>query len=84
MSFKTTFAKPLPHIIWLVLSTTILVTAWATDPYVFGFSAFGAAAISGAMAVLGLVFGIRTFAWSVIAAVPTVLSFAILSTYNWA
>jgi hypothetical protein len=84
MSFKSTFAKPLPHIIWLVLSIIILVAAWATDPYVFGFAAFGSAAISGAMAVLGLVFGVRTFVWSVIAAVPTALSFALLSTYNWA
>ena len=84
MSFKTTFAKPLPYIVWLALSVIILIAGWATDPYVFGFSAFGAAAISGIMTILGLCFGIRTFLWSVVAAIPTGLSFALLSTYSWA
>ena len=84
MSFKTTFAKPLPYIVWLALSAIILVAAWAIDPYVFGFSAFGAAAISAVLATLGLCFGIRTFLWAVIAAIPTGVSFALLSTYSWA
>jgi len=84
MPFKSRFAKPLPYVVWLVLSSVILVAAWAIDPYVFGFSAFGTAAISGTMAVIGLCFGARTLLWSLAAAIPTTLAFALLSTYNWA
>lgn len=84
MSIKTTFAKSLPYVIWLSLSAAFLFAAWAIDPYLFGFTAFGSAAISGVMAVLGLCFGARTFLWSVIAAIPTALSFALLTTYSWA
>lgn len=31
-----------------------------------------------------LPFGIRPFLWAVAAAVPTLLAFALLSTYDWA
>lgn len=84
MSFKTTFAKPLPYVIWLLLSAAILVTTCVIDPYLFGFTAFGTAAISGVFAVIGLCFGARSILWSLIAAIPTGLSFALLMTYNWA
>ena len=84
MSIQTKFAGPTPYAAWLVLSTILLAMARAADPYVFGFSAFAAAGVSGVLVVVAACFGLRSFLWAVAASVPTVVSFAMLSTYKWA
>ena len=84
MSIRTTFAGRAPYAAWLVLSAILLAIARATDPYVLGFSAFGAAGISGVMVVVAACFGLRSFLWALAASLPTVAAFAILSTYKWA
>jgi hypothetical protein len=84
MSLKAGFSGCMPYLVWLVASSAILIGAWATDPYVFGFSAFGSAAISLALLAVSPFFGIRPMLWAILATVPTVLLFALLSTYKWA
>ena len=84
MSIKTRLATPMPYAAWMAVSAVLLVVAQATDPYVFGFAAFAAAAVSAALVVISLPFGGRALLWAAIASLPTLLSFAVLSTYNWA
>ena len=73
-----------PYVAWFVASAGVLAVARWFDPYVFGFVAFGAAGISCALLAIALWHGRRAFAWALLACVPTVLSFATLSTYRWA
>jgi hypothetical protein len=77
------FASPTLYICWMALSTGALLGARAYDPYVFGFAAFSAAFVSALLIVLGLWNGLRSFAWSLVAALPTTAAFAELSTYRW-
>ena len=68
---------------WLVASALGLWIARATDPYVLGAGAFLAAGISAVLAFAALFFGLRPFALAVLASLPTVASFWLLSTYSW-
>ena len=62
----------------------ILTGAWAADPYIFGFTAFGAAAVSGGFVLVSLFLRKNQFPWALLAGIPTALSFWLLSTYKWA
>jgi hypothetical protein len=71
------------YLAWLVASALGLWIARATDPYVLGAAAFLAAGISASLAVAALFFGARAFALALLASLPTVASFWLLSTYSW-
>ena len=73
-----------PYLCWLVASAAILVAARAADPYLFGLAAYVAAAISAVLFAASWFFGLRPALWAAIAAIPTVVSFVVLSTYRWA
>ena len=73
-----------PYLCWLVASAAMLVAARAADPHIFGLAAFAAAAISAVLFVASWFFGLRPAVWAAVAAVPTVVSFVVLSTYRWA
>jgi hypothetical protein len=81
---KTRFQTPTPYAAWFVFSGAALVAAWAADPYILGFAAFAAAAISGVLVAASVFLGLRPFVFATLAALPTILSFALLSTYKWA
>ena len=80
---RSLFAGPGLYICWMILSTVVLFAARAYDPYVFGFAAFTAAFVSVVLIGLGLLNGLRLFAWALVAALPTTASFAELATYSW-
>lgn len=84
MTRRRTLSKPAPYLLWGVLSGMALLVARFVDPYIFGLSAFIAAALSGAVGVAALFVGVRQFLWALASAIPTALSFALLSTYKWA
>lgn len=84
MSARTFFAKPTPYLLWMALSAILLVITRSVDPYIFGFTAFATAGLSGFVLLLALVFGIRQIGWALLGGVPTILAFALLSTYKWA
>jgi hypothetical protein len=84
MQWRAWLAQPWPYLGWLLLSLAWLLVARAIDPYVFGFSAFGTAGISGLLLFVALWFGWRAVLAALVAAIPTVLAFALLSTYKWA
>jgi hypothetical protein len=84
MSLRSAFARPTPYLAWLVLSALWLAVAQSIDPYVFGFSAFGAAFVSGALTLVALFMGWRAIFCALMAWLPTVLAFALLGTYKWA
>ena len=73
-----------PYLCWLVASAAILVAAHWADPYFFGLAAYVAAGISAVLFVASWFFGLRPAGWAAVAAVPTVVSFFVLSTYRWA
>ncbi|HET9483680.1 MAG TPA: hypothetical protein VFO79_06975 [Xanthomonadales bacterium] len=73
-----------PYLCWLVASAAILAAARAADPYLFGLAAFAAAAISAVLFAASCFFGLRPALWAAVAAIPTVVSFVVLSTYRWA
>ena len=79
----TLFAGPGLYICWMALSTAVLLGARAYDPYVFGFASFSAAFVSVVLIGLGLWHGLRSFAWALVAALPTTAAFAELATYRW-
>jgi len=84
MKLADRFYRPWLYLAWLLVSTVLLAVARYTDPYVFGFAAYGTAGVSIVLISAALLFGVRPFLWAVLAAVPTVLAFVLLSTYNWA
>ena len=73
-----------PYLGWLVVSALGLWVARAIDPYVFGAAAFLAAGVSVLLAIVAAFFGVRPFALAVLAGLPTLASFWMLSTYSWA
>jgi hypothetical protein len=78
------FHSPLPYAVWLALSAALLVVAQWIDPYVFGFTAFGVAAISALLIGIAIFHGKRSFAWACASSLPCIAAFALLSTYKWA
>ena len=84
MRFLAFFNRPMPYLAWTLISLVLLLLTRPIDPYVFGFTAIGAAWISGALLLAALLFGWRQLGWAVLAAGPTALAFALLGTYKWA
>lgn len=84
MGMRSTFARPTPYLAWLALSSLALVVCERIDPYVFAAAAFLASGISGLLFVISLFCGPRSIAWAVVAALPTLAAFWLLSTYRWA
>jgi hypothetical protein len=68
---------------WLIVSVAGLLAARATDPYVLAAAAFAAAPVSVLLVVVAAFFGLRPFALAVLAGLPTLASFWLLSTYSW-
>jgi hypothetical protein len=84
MRFLAFFDRPAPYLGWGLLSLLLLVATRPVDPYVFGFTAIGAAWISGALLLAALLFGRRQLGWALLSAAPCALAFALLGTYKWA
>jgi len=82
--WRAAFARPWPYVGWLLVSLAWLLAARAIDPYVFGFSAFGTGGVSGVLLFVALWCGWRAVLAALLAAVPTLLAFALLTTYKWA
>lgn len=81
---KALFSNRRSYLAWALVSAAGLTVAQYVDPYVFGFSAFGAAFVSGFFILGAVVLSWRLWPWAVLSAAPTVLAFMLLSTYNWA
>ena len=84
MQMRRRMAGPLPYLGWLLLSAIGLAIACAVDPYIFAFAAFATAAVSALLALIAAWFGLRALGWALLAGLPSVLAFALLSTYRWA
>lgn len=69
---------------WGVISGVGLVAASFIDPYIFGLAAFTAAGLSGLLALFALLLARAQLLWATASALPTALSFVVLSTYKWA
>lgn len=72
------------YLAWALVSALSLAVSAYVDPYVFGFVAFGAAIISGLLGLGAAMVSWHCLVWAAIGAIPTVLAFLLLSTYNWA
>ncbi|MCB4363671.1 hypothetical protein KIH07_07990 [Hydrogenophaga taeniospiralis] len=81
---KALFSNRRFYLAWALVSAAGLTVARYVDPYVFGFSAFGAAFLSGFLILGAVVLSWRLWPWAVLSAIPTVLAFMLLSTYKWA
>lgn len=84
MRLASTLSRHTPYLTWTLVSAVALVTACLTDPHIFGLAAFVAAGISGLLALAALFIAPTRFAWAAASALPTLVAFAILSTYRWA
>jgi len=84
MSFAAVFARSTPYPVWLVASSVLLVVCCFIDPHVFGFAAFATAGISALLVAVAAFRGWRAFLLAILACLPTVAAFALLSTYHWA
>lgn len=69
---------------WALLSTALLLLAYLIDPYIFAFTTFAAAAISGLLLLSTVIFCSRMLHCAVLGIAPTVLGFVVLSTFHWA
>jgi hypothetical protein len=83
VNLRSVLAGRVVYVAWTALSAAALAVAKASDPYLFGLAAFIAAVLSGILALGALAFAYRRLPWAVLAALPTVVSFAILQTYKW-
>jgi hypothetical protein len=77
-------ARRWPYLLWLASSSALLAVACAYDPYVFGFAALAACWISGLLVAASLLLSMRRLVLALVASIPSVVSLALLSTYNWA
>ena len=84
MHAKTIFTSQWLYVGWGLASAGLLTVAAYVDPHVFGFAAFGAAALSGLLVLGAAVLNWRSLVWALVAAVPTALAFWRLSAYKWA
>lgn len=84
MTAKALFADRRLYWAWGLVSAGGLAAAAYVDPYVLGFAAFGAAAISGLVGLGAAALSWRRLPWAAVAAVPTAVAFQVLSTYKWA
>jgi len=92
---KRLLSDPRVYVAWLVVLVGALCAAYAIDPYVFGFAAFGLGAATGLLCVSGGLFVVlnpgasrrakRTVWVSLLLAVALVVgSLAVLGTFRWA
>lgn len=81
---RAVFASRWLYVVWCLASAAALAVAAYVDPYIFGLSAFIAAALSGLIALGAALLNWRSLPWALVAALPTVLAFLRLSTYKWA
>ena len=84
MHARAVFASRWLYVVWCLASAVALAVASYVDPYIFGLSAFVAAALSGLIALGAAVLNWRRLPWALVAALPTALAFLRLSTYKWA
>jgi hypothetical protein len=84
VKLRSLFDSRILYLCWGVGSGAALLVTSFIDPYVFGLAAFVAAALTGFLAVGALALAWRQWPWVVACAIPTVLSFCLLSTYKWA
>lgn len=84
MTLRTVFSSYRPYLAWLAVSAAALLTARATDPYVFGLVAFCAAGLSIGLLAISTFCGARAMLWAAAGAMPTAAAFWLLSTYHWA
>jgi hypothetical protein len=84
LSIFKLFARRRLYLVWALASAALLVTTCYIDPYVFGFTAMGAAWLTGAVVVTALIAAPRRLGWAILSSIPTLCAFARLSTYDWA
>lgn len=88
-------SDPRVYVAWLVVLIATLFAAHATDPYLFGFAAFGLGAATGVLCLTGgwlVVLNVgatRRSRWTVsvsllLAGVAVLLALSILGTFRWA
>ena len=78
------FRSSFPYAVWFGLSAVLLAATQRIDPYVFGFTAYGVAAISVLLIAISMFHGTRALACACASSLPCVAAFALLSTYQWA
>ena len=78
------FASRWLFVAWGLVSAALLVATSYVHPHIFGFSVFGAAALSGLLVLGTALFNWRNLVWAVVATLPTAVAFWRLSTYKWA
>ena len=84
MGLRTTFARRTPYLVWLALSSLVLLVCERYDPYAFAAAAFLGAGVSALLFLASLFAGPRSVVLAVAAALPTVAAFWLLSTFKWA
>jgi hypothetical protein len=78
------FATPHPYVAWLLVSSALLAVAWRVDPYIFGLAAFAGVGLSICLVVAAALAHPRSLALAAVAAIPSMLAMALLSTFHWA
>jgi hypothetical protein len=81
---KQVFGGYQVHIVWAVLSSILLITAYFIDPYVFGFGIIFCFWVTLTVVLLSLVINWRNFAWCVLSMVPVLIAFYVIQSFNWA
>lgn len=84
VSIRDQLAERKLYLSWTGGSSVLLAVSGLLDPYVFAFTALGAAWLSGVLMLGALVWGRRQLPWAVAGAIPTAVSFLALSGYKWA
>ncbi len=72
------------YLAWAAVSALALAATSLVDPYVFALTAFVAAGLTAVMCLASILVAWRRLPWAAMSAIPTVVSFVVLSTYKWA
>lgn len=84
MNAAALFARRTPYLGWTAFSALGLALACWMDPYIFGFAVMASLWLSGGLVLASLLLAWRQLGWALLAALPTGIALAVLSTYSWA
>lgn len=81
---KQLFGSRRLMLLWFVASAVCLGVAYAIDPYIFGLAAFVCAVVSCGVVLGTAVFSRGQLGLALLAALPTLVAFWLLSGFRWA
>lgn len=84
LTLRSAISSRTLYLVWAAISALALATTSLVDPYVFALAAFVSAGLTAIICLASILVARRRLPWAAASAIPTAVSFVVLSTYSWA